>query len=54
MGVEDKRLVDAFHRLATNVMEMHLDNVKGDFPLNELARLDLDACVEVIKEYDYE
>lgn len=27
------------------VMEMHHDNVKGDFELPPLARIDLDACV---------
>ena len=30
------------------VMEMHYDNIKGDFELSTLARLDLDACVAVV------
>lgn len=36
----------AFKRLVINVCEMDSDNKNGDFELNKLARLDLDACVE--------
>jgi hypothetical protein len=35
--------------LVVAVMEMHHDNTKGDFELSNLARLDLDACVDIAR-----
>jgi hypothetical protein len=35
-------------RLKIAVIEMHNDNIKGDFALDKLARLDLDSCMETI------
>lgn len=40
----------AFKRLAINVCEMDSDHKNGDFDLPELARLDLNACLECCSE----
>ena len=42
---EVERLRALLDELRIAVMEMHHDNVKGDFELPPLARIDLDACV---------
>ena len=42
---EVEKLRALLDELRIAVMEMHHDNVKGDFELPPLARIDLDACV---------
>jgi len=41
-------------RMIINIMEMHHDNIKGDFNLSKLARIDLDACVSAAKALEVE
>jgi hypothetical protein len=49
MHAKFMRLERAYNSLATTVTEMYTDNIKGDFQLPRLARIDLDSCMACIE-----
>ena len=45
-----EELEEREQRTRIAVYEMHHDNLKGDFTLSELGRIDLDAIIETLKQ----